>query len=157
MTKVLSIRVDFPVPVDLPPGFDRALESLVNMVCEAYEKENPERTMWPAGMGAMPVYREPEEPLFDLSVLNIAVAERDASDRELRRRGVVRPPRLFKVVWTDGYNRETVSDHVVSDHLDKMDADIICDKLRAESKWEGNWFKVIPQDAHVWGGMSEFV
>jgi hypothetical protein len=39
-----------------------------------------------AGIGAKPVWREPEEPWFDNSVFHIDVTEREASERELKRR-----------------------------------------------------------------------
>ena len=63
---------------------------------------------------------------------------------------------LFKVVWTDGYNRETVAERTVASHLDALDAEIICERLRAESNWEGNWWVVKPQLAPLWQGLAEF-
>lgn len=63
----------------------------------------------------------------------------------------------FKVVWTDGYNRETVAERVVAEKLDRLDAEIICERLRDESRWEGNWWVVKPQNAPLWRGMEELV
>jgi hypothetical protein len=86
MSKIQHIEVSFPVPVDLPPGFERALDALIGMVTEAYEAQHPDRTMWPSGSGAKPLWREPEEPDFDHSTYFIHVAEREANSREIERR-----------------------------------------------------------------------
>jgi hypothetical protein len=83
------IEITFPVPVEFPEGFFQVLDRLVNMVCEKYEAENPTRTMWPCGHGSKPIWREPEEPLFDESVYQISVSERKAHPKELERRGIV--------------------------------------------------------------------
>lgn len=63
----------------------------------------------------------------------------------------------FKVVWTDGFNRETIAEHVVAERLDRLDAEIICERLRNESRWEGDWWIVKPQSERLWRGMEEFV
>lgn len=89
--KVRSIVVNFPKGVDLPPGFERVLQSLVGMVCDAYEKANPYRVMWPAGMGGQPneraIHSDDFENMFDMSVFHIGVSERGASPRDLEDRG----------------------------------------------------------------------
>lgn len=77
MSGIYRIEVSFPCPVELPDGWERTLDSLLDMVCKAYEKENPERVMWPAGSGAKPIWREPEEPEFDPSVYFVEMAERE--------------------------------------------------------------------------------
>lgn len=84
--KISSIEVTFPVPVELPPGWEQALSALVGMVCEHYEQQHPMRTMWASGHGAKILWREPHEPDFDDEVLSINVAEREAYPRELARR-----------------------------------------------------------------------
>lgn len=76
--KIRKIEIDFPFMVELPPGFDRALSEFVNLVCERYEEQHPDRVMWPAGHGSKPLWREPEEPEFDDSIYHIDVAEREA-------------------------------------------------------------------------------
>lgn len=86
MSKLRAIEITFPVEVELPPGFERVLDALVDMVCEKYEAEHPDRTMWPAGIGGKPIWRESEEPDFDMSVLAIDVAEREAFPKEIERR-----------------------------------------------------------------------
>jgi hypothetical protein len=80
--KIHKIEIDFPVEVELPPGFTRALSVIVNLVCERYKEQHPGRTMWPAGHGAKPLWREPEEPDFDDSILHFMVAERKKYPKE---------------------------------------------------------------------------
>jgi hypothetical protein len=84
--KVSKIEVVFPIPVEFPPGFLQTLDALVNMICEKYEAENPGRVMWCFGQGAKLIWREPEEPVFDDSIFQIEVAEREASPKELKRK-----------------------------------------------------------------------
>jgi hypothetical protein len=86
VSKIQHIEISFPVPVDLPAGFERALHALISMVTEAYEVQHPDRTMWPSGSGAKPLWREPEEPDFDHSTYFIHVAEHEANPREIERR-----------------------------------------------------------------------
>ncbi|MCK5020281.1 MAG: hypothetical protein KAS32_24795 [Candidatus Peribacteraceae bacterium] len=47
------------------------------MACKQYEIENPTRVMWPAGCGAKPIRREPQEPEYDDTIYVIEVAERE--------------------------------------------------------------------------------
>ena len=71
MIKIRKIEIVFPVEIVMPKGFYRTLEALVDMACEKYESENPNRTMWPSGIGSKPIWREPEEPDFDDSIFQI--------------------------------------------------------------------------------------
>lgn len=66
-------------------------------------------------------------------------------------------PDLFKVVWTDGYARETVRERVVAECLDASDAEVICEQLRNASRDESNWWIIKPQSMPLWRGMEEFV
>lgn len=43
MSKIRKVEINFPVPVDLPPGWEQALDALVGMVCEKYEAEHADR------------------------------------------------------------------------------------------------------------------
>lgn len=63
----------------------------------------------------------------------------------------------FKVVWTDGLNREHIAERVVAERLDLMDAMIIRDRLRSASHSDSDWWYVMPQDKPIWRGMEEFV
>ena len=80
--KIEKIEIEFPFPVKLPKGFDQTLSALINMVCEKYQEDHPGRRMWPAGHGAKPLWREPEEPEFDNNIFHISIAEREASPKE---------------------------------------------------------------------------
>lgn len=91
---IRRIEISFPVSVELPPGFERVLIDLVDMVCQSYVRDHPTRTMWPAGVGAKPLWREPEEPEFDAETFQIECAEREASEKDLERRG-------FEILPTD--------------------------------------------------------
>lgn len=82
--KIQKIEVEFPVAVELPLGFDRLFDAVIDLVCEKYEAQNPTRVMWPAGHGSKPIWREPEEPEFDDSILHISVSERAATPKELK-------------------------------------------------------------------------
>mgnify|MGYP001558516749 CR=1 FL=1 len=76
------IEIDFPVKVEFPPGFLKTLVALIDMICEKYEEEHPNRLMWPAGMGDKPIWQEPLEPTFDSSILYIEVYEREINEKE---------------------------------------------------------------------------
>lgn len=75
--KITSIQINFPCGVELPEGFEQALVESVGAVCKAWEKQNPTMVMWPAGIGAKPIWDEPNEPTFDDSVLQIDVTARE--------------------------------------------------------------------------------
>lgn len=64
---------------------------------------------------------------------------------------------LYKILWTDGYNRETVSDYIVEENMCYNEAVAYCDALRNVSNYDGDWWIVVDQRAHVWQGMAEFV
>ena len=77
MNKTRRIEVVFPVGVDFPEGFEQMLDCLISMACKQYEKEHPDRVMWPAGQGCKPLWDEPNEPKFDDTIYYIEVAERE--------------------------------------------------------------------------------
>ena len=77
MSKIRGIEICFPEPVELPDGWEKTLDSLIGMVCDKYERENPERVMWPAGHGCKPLWDEPNEPKFDETIYQVEVAERE--------------------------------------------------------------------------------
>lgn len=91
--KITSIEICFDAAVTLPDGFERALDGLIGMVCEQYQRENPTRVMWPAGSGGKPQWSQADaaflgattgagapasgEPTFDASVYFVDCAERE--------------------------------------------------------------------------------
>ena len=90
--KIRKIEIEFPLLVELPPGFEQALDRLVDTVCKKYEQENPTRVMWPAGHGSKPIFSQTDlaflgkppnpdapkrgEPTWEEDVYQIDVAER---------------------------------------------------------------------------------
>jgi hypothetical protein len=83
--KVMRIEISFPVAVEMPPGFERALDGLVHMITDKYREDNPDRVMWPAGCGSKPIWNEPHEPKFDANIYVIDVVEREKTRKEKRR------------------------------------------------------------------------
>lgn len=91
--KVTRIEISFGAAVTLPNGWERALDGLIGMVCEQYQRENPTRVMWPAGAGSKPQWSQADaaflgvapaqgapadgEPTFDDSVYFVDCAERE--------------------------------------------------------------------------------
>jgi hypothetical protein len=82
--KISSIQVSFPVPVDVPDEDYRELMNLISRICKRYERQHPDRVMWPAGIGGLPVFipmtaEEEKErgPEFDMSVLSVDCSERE--------------------------------------------------------------------------------
>ena len=82
MNKTSKIEITFPTAVTFPDGFERALDALVGMVCEQYQREHPTEIMWPSGYGSKmlsnPLAMSDDEPLeFDDSVYAISVEARE--------------------------------------------------------------------------------
>lgn len=91
--KITSIEISFGAAVTLPDGWERALDGLIGMVCEQYQRENPTRVMWPAGAGSKPRWSQRDaaflgvaaasdapadgDPTFDDSVYFVDCAERE--------------------------------------------------------------------------------
>ena len=77
-----QIKITFPVGVELTREDQDGLIDLADRICKRYEAQNPDRVMWPAGIGAEPVDIWGDEPKFDDSVFSIDVAERERYDFE---------------------------------------------------------------------------
>lgn len=74
---ITEINITFPVPVNLPDGFGCVLSSLVGMVCEKYERENPERIMWAASHGFKPIFKMGNIVEFQQHIYSIECEERE--------------------------------------------------------------------------------
>lgn len=72
-----QIKITFPVGVDLTREDQESLIEIADKICKRYEAQNPDRVMWPAGVGDEPVDIWGDEPKFDDSVFSIDVAERE--------------------------------------------------------------------------------
>ena len=79
---IRAIEITFPVDMDMADDFEGKLLDLIDAECKRYEKEHPDRVMWPAGYGAKILWREPEEPDYNESVLSITVSERERYQSE---------------------------------------------------------------------------
>ena len=78
MTKLRSIEIHFNDGVELPDGFERALDGLLEMVCAKYQRDHPDRVMWPAGSGQRPTRWEQGVPVdFDESGYFVDVYSRE--------------------------------------------------------------------------------
>ena len=77
MNLISRIEVSFAAPVLLPDDFHKRLMDMLSEVCKSYESEHLDRVMWVFGVGGKMLWREPEEPDCDMSVLSIEVAERE--------------------------------------------------------------------------------
>ena len=82
---IQRINVSFPFPVEMTEAAHAALHDAVELMCAAYEKARPDRVMWAAGEGGTPppgfFFNEPKGD-WDMSVLNIEVAERERYDTD---------------------------------------------------------------------------
>jgi hypothetical protein len=82
MYKTRKIEINFPVPVELPPGFEQALDGLIHLVTERYRCDFPNRTMWPAGHGCKP---NPGYTSFEQDIYVVDVVEREKTHKERKR------------------------------------------------------------------------
>ena len=81
------IEITFPVDVQFPEGFEQKLDALIGEVCELYERQNPDRIMWPFGAGSAmltsPFMVDDDHPMeFDDSIYAVDVAERERYESE---------------------------------------------------------------------------
>lgn len=102
-TEIHRIEINFPCAVDLPPGFDHVLMALADAICSAWELAHPGHVMWASGVGAKPIWREPEEPDFDDSVFCIDCATREETleEKTKRERRAERIAKILSAIKTD--------------------------------------------------------
>lgn len=78
MSKISSIQITFAAPVELTAEAESALQFIVGKICEGYERANPDRVMWLAGYGSLPLNIWDDDKLdFDESVLSMDCCERE--------------------------------------------------------------------------------
>ncbi len=84
-TKITSISISFPVPVEATEETQRFLDEALTAICEDYELDNPQRVMWVFGVGGTPppgfMFDEPRGD-WDMSTLNFEIAERERYEGE---------------------------------------------------------------------------
>lgn len=81
---IKAIEISFGAAVELSEAEERLLMGLLSSACDRYSDEHPDRIMWVAGWGAKPLWREPQEPDFDDTVLHGECFERERYDTERR-------------------------------------------------------------------------
>jgi hypothetical protein len=74
---IKTIEITFPVPVELPLGFEHTLSCLISMVCELYQQNNPERVMWAASHGSRPIMSMGDITGFEAEIYSIDCEERE--------------------------------------------------------------------------------
>lgn len=93
MSKISKIEIEFAAPVEVPEELEQALAKVVEGVCDKYNADNPDRVMWPFGVGSKPKWSKLDaaflgkpadpnapdtgEPTFDDSVFFVECAERE--------------------------------------------------------------------------------
>lgn len=66
----------------------------------------------------------------------------------------------YKVVRTDNFARETVAEHAEFENLNGVEAECLCEIMRAQEADDPNspyWYVVARQDYRLWRGMEELV
>lgn len=85
MAGLVLIKVAFPFEVEMPKAAHRALHDAIEIMCAEYERTHPDRVMWAAGEGGTPppgFFFDAPKGDWDMSVLNIEVAERERYDTD---------------------------------------------------------------------------
>lgn len=80
---IRAIEIGFGEPVELLQEDQVALVDIASKICERYERANPDRAMWPAGVGQKmltnPFMVDDDHPMeYDESVFQIDCAERES-------------------------------------------------------------------------------
>lgn len=93
--KIRHIQIDFPEPVEITGEQQQELVQLCSEITKAFEKANPGRVMWPAGIGYLPTFipmtADAEKTRgieFDEDTFAIEVAERADYNWPCRKCGI---------------------------------------------------------------------
>jgi len=85
MTQLITeLAIRFDVGVEITDQDQRELHDIASRICKRYEDANPERSMWPAGVGHQPTNIwtcGDDEPLqFEEHCFSISCSERENYD-----------------------------------------------------------------------------
>ncbi len=80
---ISSIEILFQLPVELTDEECQSLGRFVGRICDRHKPTG--WCYWPSGHGYRPIWREPEEPLWDDSVYQISTCAREAWPEEIER------------------------------------------------------------------------
>ncbi len=83
---VTRIEVSFAIPVNVTRDQERRLMSLINEIVEHPSNQLTDGVHWVSGYGGKMLWREPEEPDVDMSVMAIETSAREfVTDNERAR------------------------------------------------------------------------
>ena len=87
-----AIEVNFGIPVHITSDQERRLHALLDEIAGAPWNQPQDGVHWVSGCGGKVMWREPDEPDYDMNVLSIETTSREfVSERErertLKRRG----------------------------------------------------------------------
>ena len=79
---IQRIQIDFYVPVKPTPDQYQQIVKCAKDICDSYEAENPDRVMWPSGIGDLPLSNpfmvDEDHPMeFDETVFHVECFERE--------------------------------------------------------------------------------
>ena len=65
---------------------------------------------------------------------------------------------MWKIIWCDGFNRESVAERLVAEHINNKDeAETMLKSLLDRYGSDACWYRVVPQAKKLWRGMEELV
>lgn len=142
--KIIRVEICFGAAVNLPDSWERALDGLVSMVCAQYQREHPDRVMWPCEMGYAPTrafFEGGDGPMFDDTTYVIGCHEREDlhgsnphnPDREALQKAASEARKATKTAakkWplSMGVSRDTANPQVLCIAFDRVPTD---DEIRA--------------------------
>lgn len=85
--KTSAIEITFAAPVNLSAEYQQRLVELIDEICNEYERDNPDRVMWPAGVGQKmltnPFMVDDDHPMqFDETTFSVECFERELFEGE---------------------------------------------------------------------------
>jgi hypothetical protein len=85
MKRIRCIEITFPEEVEVSDDDEKKIVEAISAICDRYEEANPDRVMWPFGIGfkmlANPMMLSDDEPIpFDLQTFSIECSERENYD-----------------------------------------------------------------------------
>lgn len=65
----------------------------------------------------------------------------------------------MKIIWTDGFNRESVADKLVAENVREHEGKIMIKALESACKGgdESDWYMLVPDDYRLSRGMEDLV
>lgn len=70
-----KIFIEFPYPVELTDSIEKKIYYTISSFCAKHSKELVGKKLFVSSCGSMPIYKEPEEPDFNDSILHVDIKE----------------------------------------------------------------------------------